>query len=120
MTVRQLVLVFALVALAVALWTAVAHGEAPTPGYHPDSYPALPDSADSWSGWTNMSATSPSVRSVITASGDSGKRVWITEVGFPSNTASYPAGLNGLTAEPDEVTQVNAFAAANSWVGPVF
>jgi hypothetical protein len=31
MTTRRLVLVFALVALAVALWTAVAHGQAPTP-----------------------------------------------------------------------------------------
>ena len=31
MTMRRLLLLFALVALAVALWTAVAHGQPPTP-----------------------------------------------------------------------------------------
>jgi hypothetical protein len=89
-------------------------------GYHPYSYPALPNTLESWSGWSQMSASSPSIRSVMTANGDAGKPVWLTEVGYPSNTASYPAGINGTTAEADEVSQVNAFAAANSWVGPVF
>jgi hypothetical protein len=88
-------------------------------GYHPYSYPALPNTAESWSGWTNMSATSPSIRSVMTANGDSGKQVWLTEVGYPSNTTTV-TGINGTTAESDEVSQVNAFANANSWVGPVF
>ncbi|MGA2307657.1 MAG: hypothetical protein ABSH29_26230 [Acidimicrobiales bacterium] len=61
----------------------------------------------------------------MVANGDSAKQVWITEVGYPSNTTTV-TGLNGLTAEAgagagaDEVSQVNAFAAANSWVGPVF
>ena len=89
-------------------------------GYHPYSYPALPNTLESWSGWSQMSASSSSIRSVMTANGDAGKQVWLTEVGYPSNTASYPAGINGTTAEADEVSQVNAFAVANSWVGPVF
>jgi Cellulase (glycosyl hydrolase family 5) len=89
-------------------------------GYHPYSYDALPNTYESWSGWSQMSATSPSIRSVMVANGDAGKQVWITEVGYPSNAPSYPAGINGLTAEADEVSQVNAFANANSWVGPVF
>jgi hypothetical protein len=89
-------------------------------GDHPYSYPALPDNYETWSGWSEMSAFPTSIRSVMVANGDSAKQVWFTEVGYPSNTTSYPAGLNGTTAEADEITQVNAFAAANSWVGPVF
>ncbi len=88
-------------------------------GYHPYSYAALPDTYESWSGWSQMSATSPSIRSVMAANGDSAMQVWITEVGWPSNTASNTR-VNGTTAESDELTQINAFANANSWVGPVF
>lgn len=88
-------------------------------GYHPYSFPALPNTYESWSGWSNMAATNPSIRSVMVANGDSAKKVWITEVGYPSNVTSN-TGINGTTAESDELTQVNAFANANSWVGPVY
>ena len=88
-------------------------------GYHPYSFPALPNTYEGWSGWSNMEATSPSIRSVMVANGDSAKKVWLTEVGWPSNTASM-TGAAGPTAESDELTQVNTFANANSWVGPVY
>jgi hypothetical protein len=87
--------------------------------YHPYSYPVLPNTAESWSGWTNMSATTPSIRSVMVANGSASMKVWITEVGWPSNTATLTRE-NGLSAESDELTQVNTFANANSWVGPVY
>jgi exo-beta-1,3-glucanase (GH17 family) len=48
-------------------------------------------------GWTNMSATSPSIRLVLTAKGDAGKQVWLTDVGCPSNT-TIVTGINGTTA----------------------
>ena len=88
-------------------------------GYHPYSVSALPDTFESWSGWSQMSATNPSIRSVMTANGDSAKQVWITEVGWPTNTESN-TGVSALTAQSDEVSQVEAFAAANSWVGPIY
>ena len=88
-------------------------------GYHPYSYDALPDTYESWSGWSQMSATTPSIRSVMTANGDADMQVWITEVGWPSNTADL-TGIPGPTADADEVQQVMAFARVNSWVGPIY
>lgn len=85
-------------------------------GYHPYSYPALPDSVQSWSGWSQMSQTSPSLRSVMAANGDSGKKIWITEVGAPS---AGPYGV-GQAGEAKEFTQVIANAKATSWIGACY
>jgi polysaccharide biosynthesis protein PslG len=102
-----------------AMYADGAKGHFNAVGYHPYSYQALPDTFESWSGWSQMSATNPSIRSVMAANGDSAKQVWITEVGWPSNTASI-TGVNGLTAQGDEITQIQSFAQANSWVGPIY
>jgi hypothetical protein len=53
-------------------------------GFHPYTFPQFP-SANNTNGWAQMSLTSPSVRSIMTANGDSAKQVWITEVGAPTN-----------------------------------
>lgn len=63
-------------------------------GYHPYSYPDLPNTYASWSGWSQMDATSPSIRSVMVSNGDSAKDIWITEIGAP-------------TGGPDAITQAN-------------
>ena len=88
-------------------------------GYHPYSYPALPDTPEPWSAWTQMSASTPSIRSVMAANGDSGMQVWITEVGWPTGTSDV-SGIDGDTAQVDEINQVTNFAQTNSWVGPVY
>jgi hypothetical protein len=88
-------------------------------GYHPYSYPALPDTGEQWSGWTQMSATTPSIRSVMDANGDSGKQVWLTEVGWPTDTTSM-SGTDGLDAQVDEVQEILAFAQTTAWVGPIY
>jgi hypothetical protein len=85
-------------------------------GYHPYSYPALPDAYDSWSGWSQMNQTSPSIRSVMAANGDSGKRIYITEVGAPS---AGPAGV-GQAAQATELTQAIAAAKTTSWIGGMY
>jgi hypothetical protein len=85
-------------------------------GYHAYSAPALPDTYESWSGWSQMDQTTPSVRSVMTANGDAGKQIWITEVGAPS---SGPSGV-GTAAQAEEVTQAIQGARANSWIGAEF
>ena len=85
-------------------------------GYHPYSYPALPHTYDSWSGWSQMSQTSPSIRSVMAANGDSGKRIYVTEVGAPSGG---PWGV-GQTSQAAEFTQAIGAAKATSWIGGIY
>jgi polysaccharide biosynthesis protein PslG len=85
-------------------------------GYHPYSYPALPNTYQSWSGWSQMNQTSSSIRSVMTANGDSGKKIYITEVGAPS---AGPAGV-GQTAQATEFTQAIAAAKTTSWIGGMY
>lgn len=85
-------------------------------GDHPYSYPALPNTYESWSGWSQMDQTNPSIRSVMAANGDSAKQVWITEVGAPS---AGPDGV-GDTAQASEITEAIANAQSLSWVGGVF
>jgi polysaccharide biosynthesis protein PslG len=85
-------------------------------GYHAYSFPALPDTFASWSGWSQMNQTNPSLRSVMTANGDAGKQIWITEIGAPS---SGPNGV-GTTAQAEEVTQAVQGAQRNPWIGAEF
>ena len=85
-------------------------------GYHPYSYPAMPNTYEAWSGWSQMSQTSPSIRSIMTSHGDSSIPVWITEVGAPS---SGPDGV-GVTAQANEFTQAITDAQNTSWVGGLY
>jgi hypothetical protein len=93
-----------------------AEGSFDALGYHGYSYPALPDTFETWSGWSQLDQTTPSIRSVMTANGDAGKQVWITEIGAPS------AGPNGVgtTAQAQEVTQAVAAAKSSSWIAAMF
>src|ERR1039457_1379353 len=85
-------------------------------GYHPYSYPALPDSYQSWSGWSQMGQTRPSIRSVMTSHGDSRKQVWITEVGAPS---SGPDRV-GQAAQGADLSQAIANTRNTSWIGGLY
>jgi hypothetical protein len=85
-------------------------------GYHPYSYPALPDSYQSWSGWSQMGQTRPSIRSVMTSHGDSRKEVWITEVGAPSGG---PDGV-GQAAQGADLSQAIANTRNTSWIGGLY
>ena len=85
-------------------------------GYHPYSYPALPNTFEFWSGWSQMSQTPTSIEGVLSANGDSGKPLWLTEVGAPT---SGPGGV-GLAAQAEELTQAIADAKATSSVGALY
>jgi len=93
-----------------------AEGSFDALGDHAYSYPALPDTYETWSGWSQMDQTSPSLRSVMAANGDSAKQIWITEIGAPS------AGDNsvGTTGQAQDVTQAVAAAKSTSWIGAEF
>ena len=85
-------------------------------GDHPYSYPLLPDDEESWSGWSQMSQTSPSLRSIMAANGDSSKKIWITEFGAPT-TGSNSVGEDGQAAA---LTQAIAQAQSFSWLGSFY
>jgi hypothetical protein len=99
-----------------AMYANGAKGSFDALGYHPYSYPALPNSYESWSGWSQMAQTIPSIRSVMTSNGDSAKQVWITEVGAPSGG---PDGV-GQAAQASALTQAVANARATSWIGALY
>jgi polysaccharide biosynthesis protein PslG len=99
-----------------AMYAAGAQGSFDGLGYHPYSYPALPNTVEPWSGWSQMSQTTPSIRSVMTASGDAAKQVWITEVGAPS---SGPDGV-GQTGEANDMTQAITNTENTSWIGGIY
>ncbi len=80
---------------------------------HPYSYPALPSTYEPWSAWSQMSQTSPSVRSIMAHYKDSGIPVWITEFGAVSNGPKGGAGTNGESAE---LSQAIAIARSTSWI----
>jgi len=84
-------------------------------GDHPYSFPsATPDSG--MSSWTEMDGTSPSLRSVMAANGDSAKKIWITEYGAPTigeNAVSESAQTTDLTEAISQMKQT-------SWIGAFY
>ncbi len=53
-------------------------------GYHPYSYPYAPMYAATW----NTFYETPAVHTLMAANGDGAKKIWGTEVGFPTGTSS--------------------------------
>lgn len=81
-------------------------------GYHPYTWPYMPDTSAAWSGVQIME---DGIRSVMVANGDGNKQVWMTEVGAP-------------TAGPNSVSQADQAAILEqlvditedySWAGPI-
>jgi hypothetical protein len=85
---------------------------------HPYSWPAYPGETQGWNAWYQMTGADPSLRSVMTANGDSDKKIWATEYGAPTN------GPPGTFVS--EATQAQMIATAFSlwqtydWAGPLF
>jgi polysaccharide biosynthesis protein PslG len=85
-------------------------------GYHPYSYPAPPDTVEPWSGWSMMSDTSPSIRSIMTENGDSSKKIWITEYGAPT---SGPDSV-GEAAQSTDLVQAISQVRELDWIGSFY
>ena len=99
-----------------AMYAHGAKGSFDALGYHPYSYPALPNTYEYWSGWSQMAQTSSSIRSVMTSNGDSSKKLWLTEEGAPSGG---PSGV-GQAAQATALTQAIAAAKTTSWIGALY
>jgi hypothetical protein len=99
-----------------AMYAAGAKGSFDALGYHPYSFPALPDTYEPWSAWSQMDDTNPSIRSVMISNGDSDKSVWITEFGAPSGG---PRGV-GEAAQRTALYVAIAYAKSTSWIGAFY
>jgi polysaccharide biosynthesis protein PslG len=84
-------------------------------GDHPYTFPYTPESATLGSAWSEMSQTSPSLRSLMVAHGDSAKKIWITEFGAPTGSAGVSE-----TDQSDEISQAIAFVKQSSWIGSFY
>ncbi len=100
-------------------------------GFHPYSFPAMPSYYAVWNAWSQMSSTPTSLRSVMSANGDSAKQIWLTEYGAPTGGPGAVADVNNynFSASPDHVTEalqasmyqdsIN-LVRGYSWAGPMF
>jgi hypothetical protein len=88
-------------------------------GIHPYSWPAYPGDAYNWSAWYQIYGTSTSLRSLMAAHNDSGKRIWGTEWGAPTNG---PAGASFVSQATQAAMVTRAFQlwSTYSWAGPLF
>lgn len=94
-----------------------AHGYFDALGDHPYTYPVTPENVTLGSSWSEMSQTSPSLRSLMAANGDSGKKIWITEYGAPTSGTT-----NNVSADEQSNEIVSAMSQAKQlgWIGSVY
>ena len=100
-----------------ALYADGIHGYFDAVGWHPYTFSNSATASQMLSynlcsGWSQMAFTPVSVRSLMTAYGDAGKQVWITEIGAPSC-------ISGATYECVSPTQEASLAEqeAQMWSG---
>jgi hypothetical protein len=99
-----------------AMYADGAKGSFDALGYHPYSFPAVPDTYEPWSGWSQMARTSPSIKGVMASNGDGSKQVWITEFGAPT---SGPSNV-GLAAQSTALHQAITYARKVNWIGALY
>ncbi len=85
-------------------------------GWHPYSYPLLPNSPNVHNPWNLISADSPSFESILAKAGTPNLPVWITEYGAPTGGPGRPASSphHAKGVFPAWVTP--AFQARLAWV----
>jgi hypothetical protein len=76
--------------------------------YHPYTNLRMPSIVASNNGWSKISTLSPSIRSIMTANSDGTKKLWLNEVGIPTNgpRAAYSDTSVAPTSAMDHVTEV--------------
>lgn len=79
-----------------------------------------PKTFASWSAWSQMQDTNPSLRSVMIANGDEGKQIWATEFGAPTaGNFTYAAPVTEAQ-QAQMVTDAYTLFNSYSWSGPLF
>lgn len=86
-------------------------------GHHPYTFPLLPSSR--LNAWQLMTTFNPSLRSIMIANGDAGKRIWFTEFGAPTggpDPARYVSEAMQNTIMIDALKLYSTY----DWAGPLF
>jgi hypothetical protein len=95
---------------------------------HPYSYPVAASFVATWNSWQQMSG----VHQLMIASGDSAKKIWVTEYGAPTGGPGASKALNELAfnygsdymseaAQEQMMADVmSQYALNKSWLGPFF
>lgn len=101
------------------IYAAGAQGRFDVLGHHPYCYAGsfdCPGTPAGWSAWTQMSGTGTSLRSLMAAHGDAGKKIWATEFGAPTSGRS---SVDERQQARMLSTGVRLFSGY-SWGGPLF
>jgi hypothetical protein len=86
-------------------------------GHHPYCAPAYPGDAKDWSAWYQMYGAPTSLRTVMAANGDAGKKIWATEFGAPTNG---PAGsFVSESVQADMLKRAWSVWRGYDWAGPL-
>jgi len=93
-----------------------AHGYFDALGDHPYCFPALPNTYESWSAWSQMYQTAVSIRGLMKRYHDAYKKIWITEFGAPT---SGPRGIS-LKGQAVELTQGILDSKKISWIAAFY
>lgn len=86
-------------------------------GDHPYTYPFTPENVTLGSAWSEMDQTSPSLRSLMAAHGDSAKKIWITEYGAPTSGTTHNVSAD---EEGNEIADAISQAKQLGWIGSVY
>ena len=83
-------------------------------GFHPYTYPLMPEDSKPWNGWQIME---DGIRGTMVANGDADLPIWITELGAPT------AGGGSAMSQAEQariIEQAVDLAGEESWAGPIF
>lgn len=99
------------------IYTQGGKGSFDAVGYHPYTFPNLA-SANPANAWGTMSLTTPSIRSIMVANGDSAKKIWITEYGTPTGGPD-PAWYVSEDKQSQMITDAINLYKGYDWAGPL-
>ena len=95
------------------IYAAGGKGHFDAVGFHPYTFPLLPENSAPWNGWSIME---DGIRPTMVANGDGSKQVWMTELGAPTWGSAKPVSPDVQAAI---LKQSVEFASAVSWGGPI-
>lgn len=95
-------------------------------GWHPYTSSTHPiDYAADWSAWYEMygsvKSTYPNVRNLMSAHGDTNKKIWMTEFGFYTDATNDGSNRNTTPAQQATLlSQAYTLIKGYNWAGPLF
>jgi polysaccharide biosynthesis protein PslG len=99
-----------------AMYADGARGHFDAVGFHPYSFPTLPNTYWAGSGWSQIGQTRPSIRSIMVSNGDGNKQIWLTEFGAPSKGQPWA----GPTAQASAISQAIIDVKSVDWIGALY